>query len=242
MAAGRLYILQFDGILTLTDDADHDLGGADITTAAGDVAVFYATAANTVRLISYTKESGVFPEDLGVGTNRQILQTDASVASWADRITLATEQASTSGTSIDFTSIPSGVKRITIMFVGVSTSGTSDIIIQLGDTGGIEASGYNGTTADVSPSGTVEVNYGAGFVAVAALGAGSVEHGSIVLSLEDSAQFTWAAAGILSASSATVIDVSAGTKSLTAELDRVRITTAGGSDTFDAGAINIQYE
>ena len=58
VAAGRLYMLQFDGALTMTDDADHDLGGADITTAAGDRAIFYATAANTVQLISFWREGG----------------------------------------------------------------------------------------------------------------------------------------------------------------------------------------
>jgi len=59
VAAGRLYILQFDGALTMTDDADHDLGGANITTAAGDRGLFYATAANTVQLISWIPEGSL---------------------------------------------------------------------------------------------------------------------------------------------------------------------------------------
>jgi len=58
VAAGRLYMLQFDGALTMTDDADHDLGGSNITTVAGDRALFYATAAKTVQLIAYLKEGG----------------------------------------------------------------------------------------------------------------------------------------------------------------------------------------
>ena len=45
-------------------------------------------------------------------------------------ITAGTAVASTSGTSIDFTGIPSWVKRITVMFNGVSTNGTSNIQIQ----------------------------------------------------------------------------------------------------------------
>jgi hypothetical protein len=61
-------------------------------------------------------------------------------------ITAGTAVASTSGTSIDFTSIPSWVKRITVMIAGVSTNGSSIIQIQLGDSGGVETSGYTGTT------------------------------------------------------------------------------------------------
>jgi len=53
-------------------------------------------------------------------------------------ITSGTAVASTSGTSIDFTGIPSWVKRITVMFDVVSTNGSAIILIQLGDSGGIE--------------------------------------------------------------------------------------------------------
>jgi hypothetical protein len=56
-------------------------------------------------------------------------------------ITSATAQASTSGTSINFTDIPSWVKRITVMFNGVSTSGTSIRQAQLG-AGSVTTSGY----------------------------------------------------------------------------------------------------
>jgi len=49
-----------------------------------------------------------------------------------------------SGTSIDFTGIPSWVKRITVMFDGVSVSGTSRVMVQLGDSGGVETTGYTG--------------------------------------------------------------------------------------------------
>ena len=50
-----------------------------------------------------------------------------------DGLQRGTAVASTSGTSVDFTSIPSWVKRITVMFNGVSTSGTSNPLVQLGD-------------------------------------------------------------------------------------------------------------
>ena len=51
-----------------------------------------------------------------------------------------TAVASTSGTSNDFTSIPSWVKRITVMFNGVSTNGTSPVQLQIG-AGSVTAQG-----------------------------------------------------------------------------------------------------
>jgi len=60
VAADRQFTLQFDGVLTMTHHATNlDLPGeANITTAAGDVAVFQSTGANTVQCISYTKADG----------------------------------------------------------------------------------------------------------------------------------------------------------------------------------------
>ena len=70
----------------------------------------------------------------------------------------------------------------------------------------------------------------------------AVIQGSIILVLEDSTDFTWICRGLLSRSDDTMTFHISGSKLLSAELDRVRITTVGGSDTFDAGAINISYE
>lgn len=157
-------------------------------------------------------------------------------------LTLSTEQATTSGTSIDFTSIPSWVKRITVQFVGVSTSGTSNLIAQIGDAGGIEDSGYLGTGVILSNASAVSTTaFTAGYGITAAVAAGTVIHGTVTLSLEDAANFTWVATAILSGSDNAQVLVATGSKSLSAALDRVRITTASGSDTFDAGAINILF-
>ena len=60
VVAGRRFTAQFDGVLTMTHHATNlDLpGGANITTAAGDVAEFFATGTNTVQCMSYTRASG----------------------------------------------------------------------------------------------------------------------------------------------------------------------------------------
>ena len=171
--------------------------------------------------------------------------TKVATTAYADRlgITLSTEQASTSGTNVDFNGVPSGVKRITVMFEGVSLSGTSTILIQLGDAGGIENTGYvsSGTRAEQASTSSVTTST-SGFV-VFTNQSGSALHGSIIFSLYDSANFSWAAQGVFGNVSGTAyVYMSAGTKSLSAELTQLRITTGNGTDTFDAGSINIAYE
>jgi hypothetical protein len=178
------------------------------------------------------------------GTNTLTLQ--AATATNAVN-TLATAVASTSGTSIDFTGLPSWIKRITVMFDGVSTSGTSIVGIRLGTSGGIVSTGYAGTAADLVNTGTV--------VAVAnttlfLLGGGSgsttassLRHGSATISLLDSSTNTWVHTGSLSLTGGTAMTANFGGKvALGGTLDRVRITTVNGTDTFDAGSINILYE
>jgi hypothetical protein len=153
-----------------------------------------------------------------------------------------TAVASTSGTSIDFTSIPSWVKRITVMFNGVSTSGTSPYLIQLGDSGGVEATSYVATVTSIQTA-TASVSGGTtGFYLTTAgnMTAGSNVQGSVILTLLGSN--TWTGIGSLARDGLTTMFYIAGSKALSDTLDRVRITTVNGTDTFDAGSINILYE
>ena len=149
-----------------------------------------------------------------------------------------TSVASTSGTSIDFTSIPSWVKRVTVMFNGVSTNGTSNIQMQIGS-GSVTTSGYAsqmwGSTAF---SNTVST----GFVLFSTGAAGNNFSGFVMLSLISSN--TWVESGALTYANANSAGWSSAGNSgtLSGALDRVRITTVNGTDTFDAGTINILYE
>ena len=148
-----------------------------------------------------------------------------------------TAVASTSGTSIDFTGIPSWVKRITVMLSGVSTNGTSNILIQLGDAGGVENTGYT-SRSQTTGSSTTSTD---GFILTVSLSAASdTFNGSISLNLLSSN--TWTESAIINHTGQNVLPYSAGVKTLSATLDRVRITTVNGTDTFDAGTINILYE
>lgn len=153
-----------------------------------------------------------------------------------------TAVASTSGTAIDFTGIPSWVRRLTVLFRGVSTSGANAFLFQIG-AGSVATSGYqsNGlilqsSTAvggERSTSGFVSSNNG--------LGSADSYAGSAVITTLGSND--WVCNGLLVRSSGTYQNlVFAGSITLGGTLDRVRITTVGGTDTFDAGSINILYE
>jgi hypothetical protein len=155
-------------------------------------------------------------------------------------ITSGTAVASTSGTSIDFTGIPSWVKRITVMFNGVSTNGTSPPQIQIGS-GSIVTSGYLGSNSIVG-SGTAGVNFTSGFgvgLTTAYWNASVAIYGAVVLTSQSGN--TWVANGTVGANIAFVY-LTAGSIALSGSLDRIRITTVNGTDTFDAGSINILYE
>jgi hypothetical protein len=151
-------------------------------------------------------------------------------------LTQGTAVASTSGTSIDFTGIPSWAKRITVMFQGVSTSGTSAWLVQIG-AGSVTTSGYLGASADGPTLGGT--NYTAGF-GLRVNTASAVIHGA--LTITNISSNAWVASGNLARSDSGVFVSSSGSISLGGTLDRVRITTVNGTDTFDAGSINIMYE
>ncbi len=156
-------------------------------------------------------------------------------------ITSGTAVASTSGTSIDFTGIPSWVKRITVMFQGVSTNGTSTTQIQIGS-GSFATSGYASAAASsrlANTDGATTIT--SGFVAVYnPPSAAALYSGQIVLT--NITGNAWVEAGNTVASGSGDATQSAGSITLGGTLDRVRITTVNGTDTFDAGSINILYE
>jgi len=155
-----------------------------------------------------------------------------------------TAVASTSGTSIDFTSLPSWVKRITVMFAGVSTNGTTAVQVQLGTGGSPTTSGYTSgatliTTTANTTRGTVSVT--TGFRAYIADEAPDAITGSFVFTNINSN--TWICNGSLILIGTNNGGCSVfGSIALAGVLNMVRITTLNGTSTFDAGTINILYE
>ena len=221
--AGRWAWVRFTAALTLTHNSTTLIlpTGANITTVADDTALFVSEGSDNVRCYVYHRKSGA-PLVAGTVT------------------TLGTEVASTSGTAIDFTGIPAATRSITIMFVGTSTNGTSNIMIQLGDAGGFETTGYSSTCS--TDTGGTRAPSTAGFLITASIAAAEAFSGHCRLALEDSSDFTWVASSNLASTAGTSYMMDgAGSKALSAELTQVRLTMVNGTDAFDLGAVNISY-
>jgi hypothetical protein len=150
-------------------------------------------------------------------------------------LTSGTSQATTSGSTIDFTSIPSWVKRITISLNGVGTNGTSKVLIQLGTSAGVVTTGYTSTVGWGSGSSD---NTTSGFV-IGGTTASDVRSGLVTICLLGSN--TWIQSGNVKVSTTTVMS-SAGNITLSDVCNRIRLTTFNGTDTFDTGSVNIMYE
>ena len=167
------------------------------------------------------------------GNAGKALVTSGSAASWTtvNAITSGTSVASTSGTAIDFISIPSTVKRVTVMFNGISTNGASSTQVQLG-AGSIQATGYKSSSNSLFYSTT-------GLMVTPGIAAANLYQGSMIITLMGTN--IWVAQSVTSRDDANTF-FSAGSVSLSGTLDRVRFTTVNGTDTFDAGSINILYE
>ena len=155
-----------------------------------------------------------------------------------------TAVASTSGTSIDFTSIPSWVKRVTVMFNGVSSNSSSNFIVQLGDSGGVETTGYASVCIYAGGSNeTGGATSTAGLLFTTANGGANQIYGTMILnSFGSNSWFATGTTGYNIASLSAYVMSFTGAKTLSTTLDRIRITTVNGTDTFDSGSINILYE
>jgi hypothetical protein len=166
--------------------------------------------------------------------------TWVSSAASGGGITSATAVASTSGTSIPFTGIPSSVKQITVMFAGVSSSGTSQWLLQLGDSGGYETTGYISEAGFIGAT-TGSTTQTAGF-GIRSSSNPTAMQGSVIISLLT--PNTWVAQGMFSGTGggAGFTYITSGSKTLTDTLNSIRLTTVNGTDTFDAGTINIMYQ
>lgn len=211
--------------------------------------VAYATAGTIIRRVyhSGTWTSYVYLNKAQLDTTYATFAQGAladSALQDGDAITLGTEVA-ISGTSVDFASLPSWVKRITLMISAVSLNTANDNLrVQIGDSGGIEATNYFGGAAQATSGAATNVTNGtingADTIHTAAT-AGSAWRGRVVIEKLDS--ITWLITGGLINTTAALSHTSlAYVKSLSGTLDRVRLTTVTGTSAFDAGSINILYE
>ena len=172
-----------------------------------------------------------------VGDNSTKIATTAYVDG---KMVLGTAVTAT-GTAIDFTNIPSWVKKITVMFNGVSTNGSSNPIVRIGsDT--IETSGYLGSVSLFTTSAITSNSYPSScFQLYAGGGASSVIlNGRFELINIDSN--SWVQTHVMARTDTSSTIQGSGTITLQGELNKIRVTTLNGTDLFDNGQINIMYE
>jgi len=193
--------------------------------------------AATATAVTTTIQSAVVGTTQAIGDNSTKIATTA----YADRKpVLGTAQATTSGTSITFLSIPAWAKVIQINLVGVSTNGTSVKLIQVGS-GSVTTSGYLSSSTSIIGATAASAAATAGF-GINSATAAQVLHGTVTLTLENATSNTWVASGVLCSSDAASTFYTAGRIALAGALDRVVLTTTNGTDAFDAGEVNIQYD
>lgn len=171
-------------------------------------------------------------------TTPKIADANVTPVKLSQPFTASTAVNTTSGTAIDFTSIPSWVKRITISFNGVSTNGTSNYLVRIGS-GSVDATGYASAGQRIFASSSADGTSTAGFLINVANAASLISGFMILTHLGAN---VWAASGVFADSPVGTTFITCGNKTLSGALDRVRLTTAIGTDTFDAGSINIFYE
>ena len=183
------------------------------------------------------KLTGVSP-----GTDGNVLTSDGT--DWVSEtpagsggFTQGTEQSTTSGSSKTFSGIPAGTKMIVIMLASVSTSGTSTFNVTIGDSGGIETSGYLSAGGQMAGGGQ-SINWNTTQFEINSTVAADTLQGSITLTLEDTTN-TWTCTHTLNTTGVADILFGSGVKSLSTTLTQVRFGTSG---TFDAGAVNIMYQ
>jgi hypothetical protein len=152
-------------------------------------------------------------------------------------INSGTAQATTSGTSIDFTSIPSWGTRISVMFYEVSTNGSSNKLVQIG-AGSVATSGYVSSGIAISAGGAGETSSTAGFL-IFADNAGALVSGVMTIVKQNGNNWVMCFTGKFTT---TQLCYSGGSCALGGTLDRVRLTTVNGTDAFDNGSVNILYE
>ena len=172
-----------------------------------------------------------------------------ATANAAARLVIGTAVNPTSGTSVNFTGIPSWAKRISVNFANISTNGTSAEVIRVGTSSGFVTSGYAATCSYITTaSSAASVDSSAGFNLMGQNASGNQVQlsGRVVIDLVGvfSGTTYWACSGVISR-----IDPGlnfqkfvAGQIGLSGTLDRIQLTTIVGTASFDGGLVNIIYE
>ena len=196
-------------------------------------------ASNTAYavLTGGTTSTGTIQSIASVGTTGQRLVSNGSGSLPTFQVPINSDTVKTvTGTSIDFTGIPSWVERITVIFNGVSTSATSALLVQLGTSGGIVNTGYVSTTMTQAGAALFRTD---SFNLTGTFAVTDVVSGNVFIN--NISGTNWVSYGQIKRST-TVQNYSSGNGAIGGTVTQLRVTTVGSTDTFDSGTINIFYE
>ena len=209
------------------------VGGGDVTldvpnTGSTFTATFPAVNGNVVTT-----------GDTGTVSSTMIAASAVTPVKLSQPLTLMTANViSGSPTSLPYTDIPSWVRRITIMFSGVSLSASANIVVRIGDSGGIENTGYVSTSAVVvNAAATAVANDTTGFV-IRMTAAAAIFSGHMVLTNATGNLWISSHSGKTTTTNAAF---GGGDKTLSDTLTQLTITSTS-TDSFDAGTVNVLYE
>ena len=231
---------------TLTSDA---IIGTTLEVASGKLKV--RSAGITSNELATNAVTTTAITDLNVTTGKiadanvttaKIADANVTPAKLSQPLTLETAKATTSGTSVEFTGIPSWVKRITMILNGVSVNGTNGMEVQIGS-GSYPASGYDAVSSYL---GSTTFGFGgsnSGFV-IAMGNSSFLCYGRYTLDLIGGNQYIGSGVFHLNQPGTTRYSVQCAGASpvLAGPISEIRLAVVGGGNTFDAGSINIMYE
>jgi hypothetical protein len=214
-----------------------------ISASATSNSVFYSTTARTnvaYRVVGYVESTQATAGTWA--TAPSTIQGQGGLVVPGSLIETSAMVATTSGTSVDFTGIPSWAKRITVIMDLVSTNGSSLVQVQLGTSAGIQTTGY---ASGAWQANITIVTSTTGLLVVGAHAAADTITGHLTITLMDSSTGKWVASGVAALvppAGGGNAEVYAGGKTLSGTLDQVRLTTVNGTDTFDGGSVTILWE
>jgi hypothetical protein len=218
-------------------------GAVDTDEIADDAVTLAKLEDGTQGDILYYGAAGT-PTRLGAGTAGQVLQSNGTGAdpSWENEttgatITYGTATSTSSGGSVTLSGIPAAIKKLEIVFDGVSISGSNDVLLTIGDSGGLETTGYTAGASTTGSSGNTQQAYTESYGIVSTNTGSNKFYGSAILNRVDAGSNVWVLSGNLSNAQTGNTYTFGGSKELSGELTQFSLETSG-SDTFDDGQVN----